>query len=174
MSEEILLSTFTRLRGQLLQAARRLLPSQADAEDALQEAFVRLWPRAEEFCSEGQAEAVARTTVRHLGIDSYRRRRSHPTVSADAEDAPPLPDFCDEGADPDAEERWQLVESIMRERLTLVQRRIVQLRDFEGRSYEEIAASMEMQPAAVRMQLSRARRLVRDTFRELQLKNSGF
>ena len=43
MSKETLTSTFTELRKGFLRLAMRFLPSQEDADDALQEAFFRLW-----------------------------------------------------------------------------------------------------------------------------------
>ena len=56
MSKETLTSTFTELRKGFLRLAMRFLPSQEDADDALQEAFFRLWKQADRISSREEAE----------------------------------------------------------------------------------------------------------------------
>lgn len=63
-----LTSTFSEMRAKILRFAARFFPSEEDAEDALQEAFCRLWCRHPDICSEAEAEAFAKTTVRSIGI----------------------------------------------------------------------------------------------------------
>lgn len=111
-----LTSAFSEMRAKILRFAARFFPSEEDAEDALQEAFCRLWCRHPDICSEAEAEAFAKTTVRSIGIDEWRRKQAHPTepLAADA--------------------------------------------------YAEIANRLNMEPAAVRMQLSRARKKIRECY----------
>lgn len=58
------------------------------------------------------------------------------------------------------------VEAIINSRLTPQQQQIIQMRDVEGISFEEIAEKLDMQPSAVRMALSRARKTIRDIYNE--------
>ena len=51
MSKETLTSTFTELRKNFLRLAMRFLPNKEDADDALQEAFFRLWRHADKIVS---------------------------------------------------------------------------------------------------------------------------
>ena len=74
MSKETLTSTFTELRKGFLRLAMRFLPSQEDADDALQEAFFRLWKQADRISSREEAEALTVVTVKNLCIDILRRR----------------------------------------------------------------------------------------------------
>lgn len=74
-----LTSAFSEMRAKILRFAARFFPSEEDAEDALQEAFCRLWCRHPDICSEAEAEAFAKTTVRSIGIDEWRRKQAHPT-----------------------------------------------------------------------------------------------
>lgn len=74
MSKETLISTFTDLRKSFLQLAMRFLPSREDADDALQEAFFRLWKHADRIDSREEAEALTVVTVKNLCIDTLRKR----------------------------------------------------------------------------------------------------
>ena len=55
MSKETLTSTFTELRKGFLRLAMRFLPNKEDADDALQEAFFRLWKHADQIGSREEA-----------------------------------------------------------------------------------------------------------------------
>ena len=63
MSKETLTSTFTELRKGFLRLAMRFLPSQEDADDALQEAFFRLWIQADRISSREESEALRVVSV---------------------------------------------------------------------------------------------------------------
>lgn len=164
MNENNLINTFTRGRSRLLQMARRLLESQDDAEDALQEAFSRLWPRAETLRTEAEAEKLATVTVRNLSIDQLRRQSDHPNA-----DIGELPNdtalTTDTEAEQERREQYEIVQQLITQRLTPLQQRILRLHDMEDQSYDEIAKQEGMQEAAVRMQLSRARKMIRECYR---------
>lgn len=164
MNEKNLINTFTRGRSRLLQMARRLLESQDDAEDALQEAFSRLWPRAETLRSEAEAEKLATVTVRNISIDQLRRQSDHP--SADIGDLHYDSSLTtDTEAEQERREQYEIVQQLITQRLTPLQQRILRLHDMEDQSYDEIAKQEGMQEAAVRMQLSRARKTIRECYR---------
>lgn len=52
----------------------RFLPNREDADDALQEAFFRLWKHADRIDSREEAEALTVATVKNLCIDVLRKR----------------------------------------------------------------------------------------------------
>ena len=79
MSEEQLVNTFTALRKKFLRMASRLLPHDEEAEDALQDAFCRLWPRRDHINSTTEAEALTTTTIKNICIDKLRKTK-HETV----------------------------------------------------------------------------------------------
>lgn len=166
MSEQVLTTAFVQLRTKILQFATRLFPAEDDADDALQDAFCRLWTHRDEITTINEAEALAKTTVRNLAIDSYRRRNALPTddieTVAIADDSPP----ADERVV--VEERFRMVESIIARHLTPQQQAIVRLREFEQQSFSEIAARLSMEEPAVRVQLSRARKKIRECYFNLQ------
>ena len=170
MSEDIITSAFVRLRKKFLRFAQGMLPSQEDAEDALQDAFIRLWQREEQLETEQDVEAMTVTTLRHIGIDRWRRTSTSAFPDKAVEDAQveeanltraSLHQYATEEAEQEARERLQHMEAWMERELTPQQLEIIRLREYEERSYAEIASLLHMTETAVRMQLSRARKRIR-------------
>ena len=166
MSEEHLTSVFTRMRKRLQRLAMQFLPSEEDADDALQEAFCRLWPRADALTNAEQAEAATTLTVRNLCIDEARRRNRRPTLELmperdEADEPEPSPQEAME-----REEQFALIEEILHQRLTPLQQQVLKMKEYEEMSYEEIATRLGMEQTAVRMNLSRARKQLREEFRK--------
>ncbi len=145
--------------------AREISGNSDDADDALQEAFTRLWERRKAIRSEDEASALMTTTVRNLSVDAYRRQATHAIVEIDAE----CKDFHDSEAERQAtiDERFLEVQALMSKVLTPSQIQVMRMRDYEDRSYEEIACLLQLSETAVRMQLSRARKAVREAYRQL-------
>lgn len=160
MSDKVLISTFTLLRKRLLRMAMHILPSEDDAADALQDAFCRLWPRRENIDSEAEAEALATTTIRNICIDNVRKRKIE-TVPID-EEHDSYEESCHEGY----EERYNEVKKIIDKALTPQQRDILHLKEIEGCTVEEIAGRLSSTESAVRMNLSRARKKIRECYRK--------
>ena len=128
--------------------------SDADAaEDALQDAFVRLWGRYQ-VRSEKEAEALLTRTVRNMSIDSLRKRKTVPLAG----DLP-------EEAEENREALFRRVEEMVDTELTDLQKLIVRRHEYESVTLEKIAEELGMPPPAVRMQLSRARKTIREHYR---------
>lgn len=162
MSKETLTSTFTELRKGFLRLAMRFLPNKEDADDALQEAFFRLWKHADQISSREEAEALTVVTVKHLCIDTLRKRNRLSTVELDENRDEAISDSATESLE--KEERFRMVERIIERRLTPVQQQILHMKEYEGKKYDEIADILGMQEPAVRMQLSRARKEIRECY----------
>ena len=160
MSEEQLTRTFTAMRRKFLHIATLFLPQKEDAEDALQDAFCRLWSRRDNINSDSEAEALTTTTIRNICIDRLRKQRL---------DTVPIDEEHDETPDDSHEERETLlqeIDDIIKRELTPQQQKIIAAREYEGKSIEEIADTLNMQPTAVRMQLSRARKRIREIYKQ--------
>ena len=160
MSESILTYTFTALRKKFLRIAMHILPDEDDAADALQDAFCRLWPRRDSIDSKAEAEALTTTTLRNICIDNMRKRRIA-TVPIDEEH-----DRCDESNNSEREERYNEVKKIIENGLTPQQKEIIELKEIEGYTIEEIARKLSSTESAVRMNLSRARKRIRECYRK--------
>ena len=131
------------------------------AEDSLQEAFCRLWGRRYKVSSLKEAMGLLSRTGRNIEIDEYRRVRGRRAavidrVSIEEEAAPAY----------EKEALFRKVEASLDEALTETQRNIVRMHEYEDMTFDDIARELGMQPAAVRMQASRARKVLRDRFRK--------
>ena len=163
MNEEFLVTTFTEMRKGFLRLASRFLPNEEDASDALQDAFCRLWPKRNQIHSSQEAEALAVTTIRNLCIDQIRKEKMD-VVELDAErDSKPSETIEERLA---KEELFLEVEEIINRQLSPMQRQILREKEYEGKSIEEIADGLQMQPTAVRMQLSRSRKIIRECYQK--------
>jgi RNA polymerase sigma-70 factor (ECF subfamily) len=145
--------SFDPLRPKLMRVAYRMLGSVADAEDIVQEAFIR-WMRAERS-EVREPEAFLRRTVTRLCLDQLKsaRRRRETYVG------PWLPDPV---VEEDEEEDVTLPLMLALERLSPLERAAFLLHDVFGLGFDEVAATIERDPAACRQLASRARIHVRE------------
>ena len=151
---DILTETYQRIRERLRAGAGKMLSDAEAAEDALQDAFVRLWGRYQ-VRSEREAEALLTRTVRNVSIDQLRKRKTVPLVAD-------LPEEVGENR----EALFRRVEKMVDTELTDLQRLIIRKHEYESVTLERIAEELGMQPPAVRMQLSRARKTIREQYRK--------
>ena len=132
------------------------------AEDALQEAFCRLWGRKYKTSSLKEAVGLLSRTVRNIEIDELRKAGRRKTVGMDKAG---LEEDSGEAMALEREALFRKVEASLDRDITSLQKKVIQLHEYEGLSFEEIAKELGMQPAAVRMQASRARKVLRDKFK---------
>ena len=154
MSQDYLTDAFIRLRQRLRVISGRVIADSAGAEDVLQDTFVRLWRKQYPLQSEKEAEALLTRTVRNVSLNEKRRRRGGPLEM----------DIVDES--PDAVEKERAYDELKRKidsELTQIQKYILEEKEYGGRTLEEIARELKMEPTAVRMQLSRARKKLKDS-----------
>ena len=159
--EHILTRVFTRLRTRLLGVAQGVVGNDDDAADVLQDAFVRLWLHRDELTDDNQAARMTMAAVRNASIDRVRRRQAKHLVPMDDQQVGNITDEPDDLR----QHVYDEVNDIVQNELTSTQRAIIEMRELQGMDYDEIAHHLGMRPTAVRVQLSRARKRVRDTYR---------
>jgi len=153
-------TSFDPLRPKLMRVAYRMLGSVADAEDMVQEAFIR-WMKADRG-EVREPEAFLRRTVTRLCLDQLKSaRRQRETYVG-----PWLPDPVVE-----EEEREDVTLPLMLalERLSPLERAAFLLHDVFGLGFEEVATTIERDPAACRQLAARARSHVRDARTRFQV-----
>jgi RNA polymerase sigma-70 factor (ECF subfamily) len=131
---------FERHGPKLLLCARQWTRSFADAEDVVQEAFVRFWRRQRQLG--GEPGALLFTSVRRAAIDLARSnsRRSARELRSDGglDDTGPLFETPLEG-----EDRREAIESALR-RLPVEQREVLTLKIWGELTFEQIAAQLHI------------------------------
>ncbi len=146
--------TFDPLRPKLTRVAYRMLGSVADAEDVVQEAFIR-WMKADRGLVR-EPEAFLRRTVTRLCLDQLKSARH----TRETYIGPWLPDPVVE--DDDQIDDVTLPLMLALERLSPLERAAFLLHDVFGLTFEEVAATVERDPAACRQLANRARVHVRE------------
>lgn len=141
---------FEAQRPRLLRLAYRMLGSNAEAEDMVQEAFLR-WHRAEGI--DNPAAWLTRTVSR-LCLDQMKSARSRRETYPGTWLPEPLIEAEDDALRPD-----NLTLSLMMalERLSPLERAAFLLHDVFGQPLDEVAATIDRSPAATRQLASRAR-----------------
>ena len=154
---------YAEQRSSLTQQARRILRSDADAAEIVQEAFLKFILAAPELDSRDRALAYLRTTVNNLCLNQIRATGSRPHLVAIDTDATQerLDELAAEAHIPfDSTLAAAEDASIIREalaRLSSDQRTALVMWEMEGRSTEEIAAAIGTTPANVRHVVARSR-----------------
>jgi RNA polymerase sigma-70 factor (ECF subfamily) len=153
-------NTILPLRDKLLGYARKLTDNAEDAEDAVQEVLIKLWNKRLELEQCHNIEAFAMTVTHHQCMDLWRSKRA-PTLSLETMQA------AADGQTPDKQveldDQINLMHRLI-DALPSLQRTIMRMKDIEAYETEEIAAITGCAPEAIRSNLSRARKKVRDNY----------
>jgi RNA polymerase sigma-70 factor (ECF subfamily) len=131
------------------------------AEDAAQTACLRAWQRLASYRPERslQPEAAFRAWLYRIGVnaavDALRRERPEPALDALPVDRLQSSEATPEAAYLSRERREQVRRAVLS--LPPAARAVLVLREYEGLSYQEIAAALEIPPGTVMSRLSYAR-----------------
>jgi RNA polymerase sigma-70 factor (ECF subfamily) len=142
--------------------ARYILKDEAEAEDATQEAFVKLWHNRDNIDPERVQSWLMKVT-RNGCLDRLRRRRDNVEFDESymgGEVSGPMQDFAD------SQTREWLKRAIGS--LKEPYRSLVVLRDVNQHSYEEVASMLELNLAQVKTYLHRARKQLREQLAEVR------
>ncbi|MFY9152434.1 MAG: sigma-70 family RNA polymerase sigma factor [Prolixibacteraceae bacterium] len=153
------------MSNKLLRFAQQILQNEEEAKDVLQDIFLKLWQKRDELGKVENLEAFTMRMMRNRCLDQIRARR---TVSLEVVKKGKLPDEEKQETDQlEIADSVGLVKRIIGE-LPDIQRTIIHLRDVEQLEYEEIAEATQMNVNAIRVNLSRARKKVRDEILKIQ------
>jgi RNA polymerase sigma-70 factor (ECF subfamily) len=130
---------YRELAPKLLLFARQWVPSQGDAEDVVQTAFVRFWKKHPDANHEHYPllyAAVRTIALDHIRGDDRRvRRENHPDAPMPRDDAPCFDLACD---DPEDAELAASIDTALRQ-LPDEQREVVVLKIWAGLTFQQIA-----------------------------------
>lgn len=157
MNTDNLTSSFLALRDKLHRSALGFLKKDEDARDALQDTFFNLW-RDGGAETETEARNKLFAVLRNICIDRLRKPKTCPLDETDT-DSLEVKAFSFEDMDK--------YESLLTSGLTDIQRHIYSLVTHDGMEYDAIAETLGMSVEAVRMNMSRARKKIRDNYKQL-------
>ena len=156
------------LREKLLAYTSKLAAGQTEPEDIVQDVFLKLWSVRERLDEYLSVEALAMTMAKNKVFDELKRQR---TESIDNIEWPDL-NGGDATLDPETIAiQKDLANHVKRliEALPALQQTIIRMKDVEGYELSEIAAFTGTPNEAVRVNLSRARKRIREQL--IQLNN---
>jgi RNA polymerase sigma factor (sigma-70 family) len=168
-----LASLYSEHRTSLVSQARRMLRSDSEANEVVQEAFIKFILAAPELDTEGRALAYLRATINNLSLNVIRARGSRPNLVAIDSDtsAERLAEIAIENHIPvdesiSAAEDAAIIKLALT-KLSPAERAALVMWEMEGRSTSEIASELGIKESAVRHTVSRARASLRRVLSEL-------
>lgn len=156
-------ATVLPLGDRLFRLALRITMNRAEAEDVVQDTLLRVWECRDEWEQIQSLEAYAIATCRNRALD-VAKRMGRDTASLDVVEN--RQQTSDNGLSTiEAREQLSLVRKLM-DSLPELQRSIMELRDIEGRPYQEIAQTLGISETQVKVYLHRARTAIKKCLKD--------
>ena len=158
MKQSEFLKTVMPFKDKVFRVAKRLLVSTEEAEDATQELYFKLWKNRSKLKDYNSIEAFAMTMTKNYCFDRLKSKQASnlKLIHSNYQEK-----------DTPLDRRMELNDSVSKvheliENLPEKQKLIIQLRDIEEYEFDEIAKMLNIQPTAIRVSLSRARKTIRE------------
>lgn len=143
-------------KNPMYRLALRITANSQEAEDVVQDVIIKLWKMQDRLEEIENLEAFVMRTTRNLALDRQRMKVNQ-TENLDGID---LPSSSSVEQSMEHEERIQSIRDAMLQ-LPEKQRTAMQLRDFEGYNYKEIADMMQITEDQVKISIFRARQFIK-------------
>ena len=164
MTVENFKSEVLPIKNKLYRLAKRMLHDDAEAEDTVQEVFLRLWSKKEKLKEYRSIEAFAMVIAKNLCLDKIKSIKNKNLEIKNTEiqmnENSPYQQVK-------LKDTVQKIHEIINE-LPEQQKLVIHLRDIENYDYDEIAEITQLSINTIRVNLSRARKKVRDTLIKIQ------
>jgi RNA polymerase sigma-70 factor (ECF subfamily) len=145
-------------KDKVFRLAKRLLVSREEAEDATQEILLKLWKNKKQMQTYKNVEAFSMTMTKNFCLDKLKSKHAQnlKIVHSNYEDK-----------NTSLQKQIELNDSVnwvgkIIEDLPEQQKIILQMRDVEQYDFSEIAKMLDMNETAIRVALSRARKVIRE------------
>ena len=153
------------LKNELFRLALRITLNRFEAEDIVQDTLIKVWNRRSDWNDIDSIEAFSLTICRNLSLDRIKRKENNNDSLEDVKGAEPLASSNPQDRMIQAD-RVGLIKLIV-DSLPEKQRSCIQLRDFEGKSYKEIATILDITEEQVKVNIFRARQAVKHKYMKL-------
>lgn len=158
MNQKDFLNKVMPFKDKVYRLAKRLLVSSDEADDATQELYFKLWKNKEKIETYDNVEAYAMRMTKNYCLDQLKSKRASNLKLIHS-------NYKDENIalqkEVEVNDEVNIVKELMKD-LSEKQRMIVQLRDIENYEFEDIGKILNMEPTAIRVALSRARKALRE------------
>ena len=144
-----------RMRPTLLRLAVRYMEDTDEAEDIIQDVLLKLWFLRANLDRYRSVDALAMVITKHLCINQLRKSKAEQSIGMDSGEAADKPLL-------ESEEMEEVLQAITT--LPDLQQAVLRMKHIEGFEVEEIARLTGSTPIAVRTNLSRARKRIREQF----------
>lgn len=158
MKQTEFVSLIMPFKDKVFRLAKRLLVSREEAEDATQEILLRLWKNSDKISDYKNVEAFSMTMTKNFCLDRLKSKQAQNLKIVHS-------NYTDQNVSlqkqVEAKDSADWVSKII-ENLPEQQKIIVQLRHIEDYEFAEIAKMLDMNETAIRVNLSRARKTIRE------------
>jgi RNA polymerase sigma-70 factor (ECF subfamily) len=152
------------MKNKLYRFAFRMLGDHEESQDTVQDTFLKLWTKKDKLGEYRSLEAFAMIITKNICLDKLKSSRSKNLELKDQIEASVAKTPYDTTEITDMKEKVINIIDALPEQ----QKMVIHLRDIEGLGYDEIAEIMSMSLNNVRVNLSRARKKVRDSIIKTQ------
>ena len=155
------------LKNELFRLALRITLNRAEAEDVVQETMIKVWNRRDHWDEIESIEAFCLTICRNISLDKMKKAENQNQSLQEGHDAPDLSYTSNPEEQAMQRDRIRLIRHLI-DHLPEKQRSCMQLRDFEGKSYKEIAQVLGISEEQVKINIFRARQTIKQKYIETE------
>ena len=164
MEQEEYIKKVLPLRNKIFRLALRLLNNREEAEDLLQDVLMKLWSKKTELEKYQKLESFVMAISKNLALDRLKKKGRN-TID--------LQEFhsVDKNTSPIQQLELKNTTNIIHKTINNLpeqQKTIIQLRDIEEYEFDEIAEITGMNKNLIRVNLSRARKKIRESLEKLE------
>ena len=150
------------LKDVLYRLALRITLSHEEAQDIVQDTLIKVWNKRDDWQSLDNIEAYSMTICRNLALDAMKKKgNNNESLEQEQIDTP------DRTSNPHElmiqKDRIEMVRRLVNQ-LPEKQRSCMQLRDFEGKAYKDIAQILGITEEQVKVNIFRARQTIKQQF----------
>jgi len=165
MNTEAFKKVFLPYHQKLYRIAYRIVQDSANAEDIVQEAYIKLWNKRDELDNIDNTEAFAIITLRNTCLDYLRKIKNDYHTSYDVD----IPETVSLSKQIDIKDDAKYVMGLI-SKLPEQQRQVMMLKHWDGYSDEEIEEMTGISSGNIRVILSRARKTIREQYSKIEQK----
>lgn len=167
MNAETFKQRYLSFHTKMYHLAFRYTSSRENAEDMVQETYLKLWNKRDELPELENTEAYVMTLLKNVCLDFLRRSHNDLWVSSPPEELQIMTEIPSSSMSLEQKDEACYLCRLI-EHLPLPQRKVILLRDVGDCSMEEIEQATGFTAANIRVLLSRARKKLREQFNRIR------